>query len=202
MTGEPERCSKAEYARLRGVSDSYVSKLHHKHRLVLDARGLVIVKSTDTLVAASRDPTRGGDRTGKHARRDAERAAAPSPTAAPAEPQTSGPAGAAPQTQGDPDAMTLTEAARAEKIERTRSLRLDNAVKAGELVRKDAVEAEAFRCARQAQELLMALRDRLVPLLAAESDEHAIGTLLDAEFRHVLAVIAAVTPAAEVREGA
>ena len=87
--------------------------------------------------------------------------------------------------------MSLADATRREKLERIRALQLQNAERGGALVRRDAVEAEAFSRGRQAQELLMALRDRLPPLLAQESDARAISELLDAEFRHVIAVIAA-----------
>jgi len=181
MNGEPERCSKAAYARLRGISRSYVSRLGHKHRLVLDERGLVVVASTDALVRAVRDPTRGGDRSGKNT--GALAAACPEHTAPI-------PAGATPTLQGgDLNSMSLTEATRAQKIEQTRLLQLDVAERSGQLVRRDVVEAETFRRARQAQEALMAMRERLAPLLAIESNEHAIENLLDAELRQVIAII-------------
>jgi hypothetical protein len=181
MTGDPTRCSKAEFARLRGYYTSYVSKLHRKHRLVIDKDGLVVVESTDKLIAATRDPTRGGDRTGKHAQRVAAAAVEPR-----AERTASSPS--APPAAGE--SMSLADAARAEKIERASLLRLQVAEKAGELVRRDVVEAEAFRRGRQARDLLLALRDRLPPLLAIEAEERAIGDLLEAEFRQVIAIIA------------
>jgi hypothetical protein len=182
MTGALERCSKAEFARMRGYSTSYVSRLHRKHRLVLDKDGLVVVASTDKLIEATRDPTRGGDRTGKHARIGT--------TAAGAGESLTAPAGVSPTSPAVADQMSLADAARAEKIERTNLLRLQVAEQAGQLVRRDVVEAEAFRRGRQAQDLLMALRDRMPPLLAIENDERAIGVLLETEFRQVIAIIA------------
>jgi hypothetical protein len=91
--------------------------------------------------------------------------------------------------------MSLTDVVRAEKIERWRLLQLEVAEQAGQLVRRDVVDAETFRRTRQAQELFMALRERLVPLLAVENDERAIDVLLDAEFRQVLSILA--SPASE-----
>lgn len=187
----PERCSQAEYARLRGWSAAYVSKLRGQGRLVLDDRGLVIVKSTNVLVDAMRHPTRGGDRTGKHAR-----------AAAAAENGTPSPAGAGPASPVAGEALSLTELTRLERIERIRKLRLESAEAAGQLVRRDAVEAETFKRTRQAQEALMALKDRLVPLLALEADEHAIDLLLDGEFRHVIAALAGNTDTALLEEAA
>lgn len=178
----PERCSQAEYARLRGLSRAYVSQLRDKNRLVLDERGLVMVKNTDILVDATRHPTRGGDRTGKHARQ-AEACSSTKVAASSA--------GATPANSRDGNAaMTLAEAARGEKLERMRKLRLENAENAKQLVRRDVVDSETFKRARQAQEALMSLKERLSPLLALESDERAIDALLDAEFRHVIAAIA------------
>ncbi len=188
----PERCSQAEYARLRGWSTAYVSKLRGQGRLVLDDRGLVIVKSTNVLVDAMRHPTRGGDRTGKHARA----------AAAAAENGTPSPAGAGPASPVAGEALSLTELTRLERIERIRKFRLESAEAAGQLVRRDAVEAETFKRTRQAQEALMALKDRLVPLLALEADEHAIDLLLDGEFRHVIAALAGNTDTALLEEAA
>lgn len=192
MNAGSPRVSKSEYARLRGVSTSYVSKLGRQNRLVLDERGLVIVQMTDTLVNATRDPARGGDRTGKRS----ERAAYASPDAGNSAPPSAG-AGPAPSPQSE--SMSLSEAARAEKIERTRKLRLEVAEQAGQLLRRDEVEAETFKRARQGQEALMALKDRLPPLLATETDVRAIDALLDTEFRHVIAVLTGgKSPALEV----
>lgn len=181
MNAEPDRVSKAQYARMRGLSDSYVSRLAKQHRLVLDPHGLVLVAPSDVLVRATRHPTRGGDRTGKHTppAELAVEVAAPSPAGA-----------IATYASTSAATPTLAEAARAEKIERTRKLRLEVAEQAGQLLRRDVVEAETFKRARQAQEALMALKERLAPLLAAESDRHAVDAMLDNEFRHVIALIA------------
>lgn len=202
-----DRMSKAEFARHMGWSDTRVSQLAKAHRLVLDSDDLVIVERSKALIAATRKSvTRGGDQTGKHARlaaaeRAAAATAADSPLS-PAEPSAPVSAGATPPDLGALASLSLADVVRAEKIERARGLRLQNAKEAGDVVRRAVVEAEAFRCARQAQELLLALRDRLPPLLAAMNDERAIGALLDTELRHVIATIAATPAMAETKAAA
>lgn len=178
MTGDqaPERVTQTEYAQLRGYSKSYVSKLKNQQRLVLDDDGLVLVAQTDAVVAALRDPTRGGDRTGKRRRREAPAA----PVAAPA--ANRGPAG-----DGE---LSYTDAARQEKIERTRLLQLEIAEKAGAMVPRAMVDAEAFRRGRHGVEALMAIKDRLSARLAVETDPAKIEVMLDAELRRVAEIIA------------
>ncbi len=189
---EADRVSKAEYARMRDVSNSYVSRLAKLGRIVIDDQGLVIVKMSDVLRAATRDPTRGGVNSGKQTTRESIKApeiangAAPSADAGSAVPAAWSPLVPI-GTNGE--SMTLAEASRLEKVERTRKLRLEIAEQAGQLLRRDVVEAETFKRARQGQEALMSLKDRLTPLLATETDAHAIDALLDAEFRHVIAVL-------------
>ncbi len=200
MTGPstPERCTQAEYARYRGVDPSLISRWAKQHKIVLDANGKVVVASSDALLSAVLHPTKGGGRS-KRRDDDAEQArnrpqALPNPAPGTDDANTPDsappPAGAGQGAQTGASALSVAEATRAEKIVRTRILLLEEAEKAGTLVRRDVVEAETFKRARQAQELLMALKDRLVPLLAAENDEHAIDTLLDTELRQVIAVIA------------
>lgn len=173
--------SKSEYARSRGISPTQVSRLAKKGRLVLDERARVIVAASDALRAQLRHPTRGGVGGSPAA------AAGRAPDAA----------GARPVASVGLESMSLADAARAEKIERTRLLQLEVAEKGGQLVRRDVVEAETFRRARQAQELLMSLRERLVPLLAVESDEQAIDRMLADEFRQVLAILSVRAALAE-----
>lgn len=55
--------SKSEYARLRGWSPAYVSKLNRNGRLVLTPGGLVDVAASNDKVARTGEPTRGGRRT-------------------------------------------------------------------------------------------------------------------------------------------
>jgi hypothetical protein len=179
----PPIVSKAEYARMRGVSDAYVSRLGKRGRLVLDADGRVIVAATDALIAQTRDPTRGGDRTGKHA------AAAAGASAVPAGATTAASPPQRPATQSIAS-LSLQDVIRLEKIEKLREKRRENALEEGLLCRRDEVEAEAFARARQAQEALMAIPDRLAAQLAGESDPAAVYALLEAELRRVVTTIA------------
>lgn len=173
----PLAVTQKEYAELRGYTPQYVSKLKKQQRLVLDASGLVLVAQSDAVIAAMRDPTRGGDRTGKRRRQDQAPAA---PAAAPA-------AKGQPSGEGE---LSYTDAARQEKIERTRLLQLEIAEKAGALVPRAEVEAEAFRRGRHGVEALMSIKDRLSTRLAVESDPIKIEAMLDAELRRVAEIIA------------
>lgn len=190
----PERCTQAEYARYRGVDRSLISRWAKQHKIVLDAEGKVVVARSDALLNAVLHPTKGGGRAKRPGAAPGHPNALQTPpatqVAADTDPSAPSPAGAGHAAQAGASALSVAEATRAEKIVRTRILLLEEAEKAGALVRRDVVEAETFKRARQAQELLMALKERLVPLLANENDEHAIDTLLDAELRQVIAVIA------------
>jgi len=62
---------------------------------------------------------------------------------------------------------------------------LDLKEKSGELVSKEAVTRAAFTLARDAQEALMSIPDRLASLIAAENDEAKVHELLTTEIRNV-----------------
>ena len=206
----PERCTQAEYVRYRGVDRSLISRWAKEHKIVLDAERKVVVASSDALLSTVLHPTKGGGRVKRVDRRPpaapGQSTALQAPHAEPGTPAPSPaappPAGAGQGVQTGASALSVAEATRAEKFERTRLLRLEVAKEAGALVRRDVVETETFKRARQAQELLMALKDRLVPLLANESDEHAIDTLLDTELRQVIAVIAGPNAASLLEDAA
>ncbi len=57
--------------------------------------------------------------------------------------------------------------------------------RAGELVERSRVETTAFMGARTARDRILALADRLAPILAAETDERAVYEKLKAEGRAV-----------------
>lgn len=152
--------TRAEYARHRGVSGAAVTQYGHEGRLVETADGLVDVAATDALLADSLDPLRGGDRTGKRERVPSENAAAYL------------------------EAKTLRERAMAAKAA------LEAEHLAGRLVSVEEVKREAFTAARQAQEALLAIPDRLASLLAAENEPAKVHDLLSEEIRRVVASIA------------
>jgi hypothetical protein len=82
-------------------------------------------------------------------------------------------------------ASARADAARAELLH----LELD--LKRGNLVRAEDVRKAAFDKARVARDRLMAIPDRLAPLLAAESDPRKVHALLASELHKVCAELAA-----------
>lgn len=165
--------TQAEYARARGWSKPYVTKLKQQGKLAFDADGSINVEATDALLQISRDPARGGDR-----RPAAERPAG-------ARGGTGQGAGVGRVPGGEPDG-TYSSAAAREKIARARIAELELAELSGLLVRRDQVERVIFGLARQAQDALLTLADRLAPALAAESDAFRCATLIDTEVREVI----------------
>lgn len=65
--GQPLAVTRAEYARLAGISRARVTQLGDEDLLAFTGDGLVDVAATDKLRSAVLDPMRGGDRTGKQA---------------------------------------------------------------------------------------------------------------------------------------
>lgn len=86
--------------------------------------------------------------------------------------------------------ITYLEAKTEEARARATKATLEAEIMSGTLVRTAEVEAEAFARARGAQEVLMAIPDRIAPLLAAESDVGKIHALLSDELRRVCEAIA------------
>jgi hypothetical protein len=72
----------------------------------------------------------------------------------------------------------------------------------GELVDASHVRDTAFAGARVARDRIMALPDRLAPILAAEDDEHKTFTILAAECRQTCAELAAAWDVPETAQGA
>lgn len=60
----------------------------------------------------------------------------------------------------------------------------------GQLVRVDSVKVEAFRTARRVRDQILAIPDRLAPLLAAEDDALEVNRLLVGELRAALEALA------------
>ncbi len=56
----------------------------------------------------------------------------------------------------------------------------------GTLVNAREVELQAFAQARQLRDAILAIPDRVIPIISAETDEHANRQILDAELRSVL----------------
>ncbi|MEO5811563.1 MAG: hypothetical protein ABIU96_04005 [Rhodanobacter sp.] len=191
MAGDDRFVTRAEFARLRGCTGPYVTKLGHQGRLVLDASGKrVNVSATLALLAQSDDPARGGDRTGR---------VAPADGFALARPATGAPLAAAREeilaelpTLGD--SAAYKGAATRERMAKARLAELELAEKSGNLVRRDEVEAAVFGLARQAQDALVSIADRLSTQLAAEADPSRVHALLSEEVTRVMQQIAAARP--------
>ena len=193
MTGESRYVTRSEFARIRGCSQPYVTKLGHQGRLVLDPAGKrVDVAATIALLDRTDDPARGGDRSGKATGAPVlaapvlgQAAPAPEPAAA-----AVGDAAAAP-VEKDP---AYRSAATRERLAKARLAELELAEKSGSLVRRDEVEAAVFGLARQAQEALDAIADRLSTQLAAETDPARVHQLLSDDLRRVMQQLAAARP--------
>lgn len=160
-----------EYARHRGCSAQAVRKLRKKHGLVEDALGRVLVATTDAHLRAVLDPAR-------------------SPTVRRQIEASMGAGVPAPKGQGgEPvDSDSYAGAARLEKLERYRNLKLQNEELAGNLVKRDIVERMVFQLARQAQEGLTAIVDRIGSQLAVACpglDVAKVYALLEAEHRRL-----------------
>jgi hypothetical protein len=67
----------------------------------------------------------------------------------------------------------------------------------GELVPKKLVDSTAFYSARVARDRIMALPDRLAPILAAEQDEFRVFSTMEAECRQICQELAAMWGAPE-----
>jgi hypothetical protein len=158
-----------EYAAHRGCSDSYVRRMRREHRLVLGEGDLIDVLASDARLAATTDPLRGGDRTGK---------ASPAHAGAGPESVT---ATVLPLTEG----IDLREAMRRERLARARLAELELGEQAGQLVRAKEIDRDVFTLARQALERLRTIPSRLRGQLAATTDPHVCESLLDAEVAKV-----------------
>jgi hypothetical protein len=173
-----------EFAALRGVSEPMVSRWKSRGRLVMSDDGLrVRVDESVALLERTLDPARGGDRTGK-------------PAARPALP----PPASAARTSGGDRGGDYHDAAADEKRERAAILRLERLELEGKLVFRDQVEREAQTRSMQARDALVAMSDRLAPLLAAEVDVDKVRALLDAEVRHVCAQLSVRSSPAQAAE--
>lgn len=191
MAGEDRFVTRAEFARMRGCSGPYVTKLGHQGRLVLNASGKRInVAATMALLDQSDDPARGGDRTGK---------SEPESGFALARPAVGAPLSSAREdlpweATAIVDGAAYKNAATRERMAKARLAELELAEKSGNLVRRDEVEAAVFGLARQAQEALVSIADRLSTQLAAEADPARVHQQLSEEVARVIAQIAAARP--------
>lgn len=152
--------TQAAFARRRGVSRATVTEYKHKGLLVMTEDGLVDVKASEQLLSANLEPLRGGNRAAPAAKKPAA------------------------DTSAFMAAKTREMEAKAAKQE------METRLRAGELLERDVVERVAFTLARGAQESMMAIADRLSPLLAAEDDSAKVHEMLSDELRRVCQALA------------
>lgn len=188
MTTMPQFLRRSDYAKLRGVAASYITKLGHQGRLVLDASGkLIDVAATNALLDSTDDPARGGARRGGLALPEVSARLAGDDLDAPAASSASDAAAPGADQRPVPVSMETSYklAATRERLAKARTAELELAERAGSLVRRDEVEAAVFGLARQAMEALDAIADRLSTQLAAESDPERVHALISADVRQI-----------------
>jgi len=91
-----------------------------------------------------------------------------------------------------PDVPPYSQSRAIKEAYQARLSRLMYEEKKGSLVSADEVKFEAFRRARMARDQILAITDRVAPILAAEDDEERIREILDSELRDALEVLANV----------
>lgn len=175
------RISEAALARLLGVSRQSINE--HVKRGTIDkgADGLIDVHLAKLAIANRVRPS------GKTAEAVAPTVPVPTPPSAPAD---TSPAVDMAATSYHV-AKTLREAAEARMAE------LKLAEMRRQLIRADDVRALHAKAAVQFREALMQIAARLAPILAAETDQSKIQTILDAEHRHALTEFTRAPDAAE-----
>ncbi len=171
--------SQAEWARRRGVSRQYVSRLV-KRGVVRLVEGKVDPAQADAALAALREPAR-PERRGaarKKPEREARTAEAP-PVPSP------GPEALDLPHAGDLPTLLLKTRIKSE-VERAKLLEIKAKVEAGKYVEADEVKVAAFNKARVVRDNLLNIPDRLAAVLAAESKTQKVHALIAAEIRQAL----------------
>lgn len=205
----PELMAVAEYAAHRGVSDSYIRRMRRRGSLVFGDGGLIDVLASDEMLNGLTHPIRGGARPGSGrpaGRRAAALAgagcgAASDPVDEPSASATGGairpspqlrdrrlPASAAPADADCPPlpaSISVQEAVRRERLARARLAELELGEQAGKLMRVDTANRVVVTLVRQALNQLQGMTARLAKTLAAETDAHRVGVLLDAEVANI-----------------
>lgn len=154
----PTHMTQAEFARHRGVSRPTVSEYKRKGLLVMKDERLVDVVASEARLASSLDQSRGGDRSQGSA-------------SGKKKPAAGGGAYMAAKIRG------MEAVADRQELE-TKKL-------ANELLEREETHRKAFTLARNAQESMMGIADRMAPLLAAEADPAKVHAMLSDELRNV-----------------
>lgn len=202
MPPDRSHLSQRKFAGRLGCSHTYIQKLLAKGTITpaaLNEKGRIdplvalpeILSSVDESISCITGPAadwltelREGDvpasvkqiaRTPAKAKRAATKPAAPKKTAKQAPPPPAG-----------DEKESITEANRRKAIAEADMKEMARAKERGLLVCAREVELEYFSRARQLRDAILAISDRIAPIVAAESDEHAVRQIIDNEHRTVL----------------
>lgn len=148
--------TQAEWARQRGFSRQYVSKLVQRGVIRLK-NGQIDPTQADTAIAAIREPARNAS-----------------------EPDV------LPTGGGQDLSTLLLKSRIKTEVERGKLLEAKARLESGKLVEADEVRIAAFRKARVVRDGLLNLPERLSALLAVETDASKVHELLTREIRQVL----------------
>ncbi|ALR03551.1 hypothetical protein XFPR_01725 [Xylella fastidiosa] len=152
-----------EYAKHRGVSDSYIRRMRRKGKVVLGEDGRIHVNASDTLLDGMTNPVQGGKRG-----------------------MTDPPAsGVPPFTVMTPQGIPVQEAVRRERVARALKAELDLGKEAEQLTCVDEVNRAVFTLVRQALNQLRGMSGRLRKTLAAETDAGKVTQIIDTDVAHI-----------------
>lgn len=153
--------SQAEYARHRGKSRQYISRLAKAGVLVM-RNGKVDVGASDAVLDDRPVAVEPGD-TGQAAQ-----------------------SRAAVDSSGQQQPTNFAQARLAEMVYRAKLRRLDYETRSGKLISADEVKAKWFVLGRQIRDKLLAIPTKLSPQLAASGDAREVRELLEAEITAIL----------------
>lgn len=166
-----DRVNLSELGRRLGHNKGYIHKLKSRGVLAFDDSGLIDIDEAIAAIAASRDPAKLHMASVNERQRDKFRGSG-GPDVPPPVPSASG-----------SSAFVRAQTARAAFDAKLKELALQQQM--GKLVDADEVSRAAFALARQAQENLMAIPDRVSAILAAEDDPARVHDLLTLELTRV-----------------
>lgn len=171
------KVSKSEFARRAGCSRPYISKLLKEGRLQADEHGRIDFELGMRSLRRNRDPARDHLRRTGLGNGSAGAAAAES---VPAEEAATAAAG------DDRVAGSYLQARAIREHYKARQEKQRFEERAGVLVHVDKVKSTAFSLSRTLRDALLALPDRLAPIIAAEQDPRLVHELLSSEIRMIL----------------
>ncbi len=175
--------SQSEYARRRGVSRQYVSRLVKQGVIVLD-NGKIDPAKADAALEARRDPARAPRR--KALKTGAQRVQKAPDQDAPVSVPVSRDTVMLPGSGGGDLPRMLLKTRIKSELEKGKLLEIKARVEAGKYVDADEVKVAAFNKARVVRDGLLNIPDRMASLLAAETNEHKVHELLAREIRAAL----------------